>query len=194
MRKGDDGSQRRHGLFTVIPGFKLITFAVLFVLTLIPPAFGQEERKRIEEVLVDKGVLSPEEAASIQGSKLSKWVDRMTFSGDFRLRQESFMKDPDKDRSRQRFRLRFGPEIKVGDFIVGVRIASGTGEQVSTNQSFDGLFAQKQLWIDRAYLQWKGLDGLTLTGGRMPNPFFLNYSSDIVWDDDVNPEGGCPKL
>jgi len=74
---------------------------------------------------------------------------------------------------------------------VGLRLASGTGEQISTNQSFDNLSAQKPLWIDRAFVRWQGGEQprLSLTGGRMPNPFFMPYSSDIVWDDDYNPEG-----
>ena len=154
-----------------------------------------EERKNLEELLVEKGTITKEEAASLQGRKLSKWVERLTFSGDFRLRQENFMMDdPLVDRSRQRFRLRVGTELKIEDFIVGIRLASGTGEQVSTNQSFDNLFSQKQLWIDRAYLQWKGLSGLAFTGGRMPNPFFTLYTTDVVWDDDVNPEGFAENL
>ncbi len=151
------------------------------------PAARAEERKSLEEVLVEKGVLSQEEAAAVQGRKLSKWIDRVVFSGDFRLRHESFLKDPDLDRHRQRFRLRLGSEIKVGDFFVGVRLASGDGQQVSTNQSFDNLFSQKQIWIDRAYLQWRGIPGVALTGGKMPNPFFT--IPDVVWDEDVNPEG-----
>ena len=153
-----------------------------------------QERKSLEELLVEKEILTKEEAASLQSKRLSKWVDRMIFSGDFRLRHESFMKDQDKNRSRQRFRLRLGSELKMDDFVVGIRLASGTGEQLSTNQSFDSLFAQKQLWIDRAYLEWKATSGLKLTGGRMPNPFFTIYTTDVVWDEDVNPEGFAENL
>lgn len=121
--------------------------------------------------------------------EFSGWVDRIAFSGDLRLRHDSAIKDPAPDRHRQRFRLRFGSEIMINDFTVGIRLASGTGEQVSTNQSFDSLFGQKAFWIDRTYLQWKGLPWLTLAGGRMPNPFFTIYTTDLVWDDDLNPEG-----
>ncbi|MFY9268651.1 MAG: putative porin [Candidatus Manganitrophaceae bacterium] len=153
-------------------------------------ALFAEERKTLEELLIEKGTITKEEAAELQSEKLSKWVDRITFYGDFRLRQENFMReDPNVDRSRQRFRLRMTTELKIEDFVIGVRLASGTGEQVSTNQSFDNLFSQKQLWIDRAYLQWRGLPWMTLTGGKMQNPFFWIYTTDLVWDEDVNPEG-----
>ncbi len=155
-----------------------------------------EEKKTLKELLSEKGVISKDEAANVQEVKLPKWIDQITMSGDLRLREEAFMKDPKADRNRFRFRLRFGPEIKINDFTVGIRLASGTGEQVSTNQSFSNLFSQKALWIDRAYLKWQGSDSkwLTLTGGRMPNPYFTVYSTDVVWDDDVNPEGFAENL
>ncbi|MFY9222320.1 MAG: putative porin [Blastocatellia bacterium] len=154
-----------------------------------------EERKTLEELLAEKGTITKEEAASLQKTKLTKGVDRITFGGDLRLRQESFMMDaPNVDRSRQRFRLRVGSTLKIDDFLVGIQLASGTGEQVSTNQSFDNLFSQKQVWIQQAYLQWKAAQWLAITGGKMANPFFRSYSSDIVWDDDVTPEGLAQNL
>jgi len=157
---------------------------------LATPALA-EERKTLEELLFEKGVITKDEAAEIQGRKLTKWIDRATFAGDIRLRHESFYRNTADDRHRQRFRLRFGPELKIGSLTVGIRLASGTGEQVSTNKSFDNLSSQTALYIDRAFVRWNNpeLRWLTLTGGRMPNPFFTVYSSDVVWDDDFNPEG-----
>jgi hypothetical protein len=154
------------------------------------PAFAAD-KKPLKEILYDKGNLTTDEAASVQETKLSKWVERVTLSGDLRLRQESFMKDPALDRHRQRFRLRIAADTKIEDFIVGIKLATGTGEQVSTNQSFDNLSGQKAVWIDRAFLSWQGSETkwLKLTGGRMPNPFFTVYTTDAVWDDDFNPEG-----
>ncbi len=155
-----------------------------------------EDRKSLEELLFDKGVITKDEAATIQGRKLAPWVDRLTFSGDLRLRHESFYRNTTDDRHRERFRLRLAPELKVQDFTIGIRLASGTGEQVSTNKSFDNLSSQTALYIDRAFLKWHSpeLRWLTLTGGRMPNPFFTVYSSDAVWDDDFNPEGVAENL
>lgn len=156
-----------------------------------------DERKTLEELLVDKGTISKEEAASLQTTKLTKGVDRITFGGDLRLRHESFHRETatsEFDRHRQRFRLRIGTTLKIDNFLVGFQLASGTGEQTSTNQSFDNLFSQKQVWIQQAYLQWKAAQWLSITGGKMPNPFFRSYSSDIVWDDDVTPEGFSESL
>ncbi len=172
--------------------FRLLTrvmalFLILFELT---PALAQEERKTLKELLFDKGLITKDEADSIQEVKIAKWIDRITFGGDIRLRGEYFNNDtPHPDRTRFRFRLRMGTEITIGDFLVGVRLATGTGEQVSTNQSFDNAFSQKQIWFDRAYLQWRPDNWIALTGGKMPQPFFWIETTDIVWDGDVNPEG-----
>lgn len=159
-----------------------------------------EERKSLEELLVEKGTITQEEAASVQQRKLSKWDDRLTFYGDFRLRQENMMVDTPTvpstniDRSRQRFRLRLTTELKIDDFIVGVQLASGEGQQVSTNQSFDNLFSQKQIWIQQAYLRWNATRWLAITGGKMPNPFYRTFWSEIIWDDDLAPEGAAENI
>ncbi len=153
---------------------------------------GAEGRVPLEDLLFEKGVITKDEAASVQKKKISSALDRITFSGDIRLRHESFYQDSGAaDRHRQRFRLRLGADLKLETVTVGIRLASGTGEQTSTNQSFDNLFSQKPLWIDRAYVRWQPERArwLSLTGGRMPNPFFTVYSSDVFWDDDLNPEG-----
>jgi hypothetical protein len=113
-------------------------------------------------------------------------------SGDYRLREEHFHRGTAGkiDRDRQRFRLRLGLELPMPEnFALKTRFATGTGEQVSTNQTFAGLGSQKSIWVDRASLEWKALPFLKLAGGRMANPLWTQYSSDIVWDDDFNPEG-----
>ncbi len=120
-----------------------------------------------------------------------KWTDSIKFNGDMRIRHDaSYNKSAgNRDRNRERFRLRFGVTASMQDFLVGMRFASGTGEQTSTNQTETGLFNQKGLLIDQAYVQWKAHEYVKLMGGRMPNPLWRTYASDIVWDDDVNPEG-----
>lgn len=122
----------------------------------------------------------------------SNWVNSVKISGDLRIRHEIFHKKTagQVDRQRQRFRLRIGSEWALPHNLTGyLKLATGTGEQVSTNQSFDNLGSQKEIWIDQVYLKWKPCDGLALSGGRLKNPIWRVYSSDIVWDDDFNPEG-----
>jgi hypothetical protein len=74
---------------------------------------------------------------------------------------------------------------------VGVRFASGSGFQNTTNQSFDGHARGKDIFIDRAYASWKPSDFLKITGGKHKNPLF---TAPLVWDPDVNPEGVSESL
>jgi hypothetical protein len=120
-----------------------------------------------------------------------KWVDVIKFSGDIRQRHESFFykQAGQRDSNRERFRLRWGVTATIQDFTAGFRIASGAGQQVSTNQNESNLFSGKGLWLDQAYLQWKAREYLKFTVGKMPNPLWRTYASDLVWDEDVTPEG-----
>ena len=124
--------------------------------------------------------------------QFNKWVETVKINGDYRLRHEMFHKKTagQVDRSRQRFRLRLNLDFGLpSKFTARTTVASGTGEPVSTNQSFDGLSSQKSIWIDKAYLVWQPLEVIRLQGGRMENPIWRPYSSDVLWDTDFNPEG-----
>jgi len=129
---------------------------------------------------------------------LAKWLEKVKVKGDFRLRHESTIRTSiDKhDRHRQRLRFRIALDFLLPQqFTIKTRFASGVGEQGSTNQSFDNLSSQKRIWIDRAYLVWTPFDDMVrIQGGRMANPFWQTYPSDIVWDTDVNPEGFSQSL
>ncbi|MFN0118824.1 MAG: putative porin [Elusimicrobiota bacterium] len=122
----------------------------------------------------------------------SKWVEEIKFSGDLRLRHENFDKRTagQTDRQRQRFRLRLNTDIRLpANFQIKMTLASGTGEQVSTNQSFDNLSSQKDIYIDKIFAIYQPLTWLKLQGGKMENPIWRQYSSDVVWDSDFGPEG-----
>lgn len=119
--------------------------------------------------------------------KPDKWAG-ITFKGDFRVRGEftDYKLEDVKDRNRGRFRLRLGlaKEWQEG-WAVALRLASGSGEPTSTNQSFDQGFSGKELWIDQAFLTFRR-EALTLGAGKFQNPF---TTSDLLWDGDLNPEG-----
>jgi len=122
--------------------------------------------------------------------ELPGWVKKVKFSGDLRLRHDTQWRDEESDtyhRNRERFRLRFGAKIDVADDTeVGIRLASGSGFQNTTNQSFDEHGRGKELWIDRAYAKWQPKECFSLVAGKMANPLF---TTPLVWDPDVNPEG-----
>ncbi|MBI5622506.1 MAG: putative porin [Elusimicrobia bacterium] len=131
-------------------------------------------------------------------TKFFEYLQRLSFNGDLRLRHDvSAKRGPGLNgRNRLRYRLRLGMEALLPwELSVNARLASGTGEQVSTNQSADNLSSQKGIYIDQAYLRWspivsqEGDGSFYLQAGRMPNCLWRLYSSDLLWDDDWNPEG-----
>jgi Putative porin len=98
----------------------------------------------------------------------------------------------DQNRTRPRLRARFGADVDVGQgFTAGLRLASGDGNTpVSTNQTLGGSpgdFSKYQFWLDRAFLRYVAPGGVIgAEMGRFENPFF---STDMLWDEDVNLDG-----
>ncbi len=163
--------------------------------------------------LVDKGILTVDEAQGLRdeadkdftrtlASKngMPEWVKTMKLNGDFRGRYEGFYGNENgyTDRNRLRYRLRFGIVAGLTEsFEVGFRLGSGdakaTGgliDPISTNQTLDNNGAKKGIYIDQAYLRWKGLNTPDFNGsvtfGKRENPFVY---SDMVFDPDYTPEG-----
>ena len=119
-----------------------------------------------------------------------------------------------KDRNRIWMRLRFGitktwwdEQMEVGFRLVTGSATSealreqgpggnvrfwvnpdGTNPQVP-EQSMTGTFSKKPVWIDLMYAKYKPkwAKGLTITGGKMLNPF--KTQTMMTWDTDINPEG-----
>ncbi|WP_191488397.1 putative porin [Pseudomonas sp. FEN] len=87
-----------------------------------------------------------------------------------------------------RVRARLGMKAVIApDWTAGIRIGTGTDNNpVSTTQALGGGFAKKDLWLDQGYLTWKYSDRLSLTGGRIANPFF---STDMLYSPDLNFDG-----
>jgi hypothetical protein len=171
--------------------------------------------------LVEKGFLTQREANGIRAqmgsenketvetygkTKVPGWIDQMKWEGDLRLRAENFdfEKNPttgvklQDDRLRYRVRARFGFESKFQDWAtIGLRLASGGADPVSTNQSFENTFERKAINIDLAYVTlqpptWKWI---SVTGGKMKNPIWqTGISSPLQYDHDVTPEGLAEQL
>ena len=146
--------------------------------------------------------------------KAVPWMKGAKYSGDFRLRQEYFdffdknLNNGATDRSRNRFRirLRYGFEKDYGDdWKMGFRLVSATAgtngvatDNTSTNVTLGnpGYSVYKNIYIDRAYAQYSpnglkdygAIKGASIGAGKFDNPF-LRYSTPIMWDGDVTPEG-----
>jgi hypothetical protein len=126
-----------------------------------------------------------------------KWIENIKINGDFRYRFESINEEGKDDRIRNRIRARLGITGKVTDDItVGMRLAtsepfaSDKGDPISTNQTLDDAFSEKPIWLDQAYFKWSPKDtGLNVFGGKMGNPFYRVGNNQLIFDDDLEPEG-----
>lgn len=131
-------------------------------------------------------------------AKLPNWVKNIRLHGDFRYRHEYINESGKKDRTRHRIRARIGMDAKVNDTSdFHFRLASGSQDPTSTNQTLTGGYTSKSIWIDRAYVDWHpafanacGSKGHLMLG-KIKNPFLAVHASDLIWDHDLNPEGAA---
>jgi hypothetical protein len=167
--------------------------------------------------LVQKGVLTQQEASDLKKESdagfdkayrsrtgLPDWVTQLKFHGDLRGRWDFIKTDneapgaaePNKDRSRLRYRFRAGATVQMKDALeLGFRFTSAEpngfgGDPISGNSSFQDNGSKKFVYIDLAYGKWTPINTepwlLSATIGKMENPFVV---SDMVFDPDYTPEG-----
>ncbi|MGE5279169.1 MAG: putative porin [Deltaproteobacteria bacterium] len=164
--------------------------------------------------LVEKGILTAPEAQQVReetaeeaakaepqkqeaaASGLPDWVKNIKMKGDFRLRyQYNHADDTLNDRHRARIRLRLGLEGKVNDKLAaGVGLATGLSDGSadaarSTNATLANGFSKKDIALDYAYVTYAPKDWIEFVGGKFHNPLW--EPTDLVWDGDINPEGGA---
>jgi hypothetical protein len=124
------------------------------------------------------------------------WTDSLTLKGDFRYRSEYVDHEGEPARSRWRFRARMMTEVKVtGDLDLGIQLATGSPDPISSNQTIDDAFSTKPVWMDLAYcdIHHHNLPGLSIVAGKMKNPYDGHEGSELVWDGDLRPEGLAVK-
>lgn len=171
---------------------------------------------------IEKGPLDTLLQRSVQSAwaqRISLAGDlRLRYQGDTFAENNALFVRPDnpdqllnttEDRHRYRYRARFDlkanlpdyREANVGKIDAGFRFATGNQDDpVSTNITMGDYLTRDAIALDRAYLRWRyrpihpkldRMPQLHLVGGRFANPFF---STDLVWDDDVNFEGAAIGL
>jgi hypothetical protein len=193
-------------------------FFIGLMTTLSSPTFASNEvMLDLLKLLHDKGTLSQDEyellasAATIEDqiietSSLTStqsnnntvyikredagWTENIKISGDLRYRHNMINEDNKDSRQRQRVRARIGLDARVNDNVkVGIRLASGGDDPVSTNQDLTDGGSTKGINLDRAYFDWRATANTHVIGGKMKNPFYRPGSDATIWDDDYNPEG-----
>ena len=112
--------------------------------------------------------------------------------GDLRYRHEYIDAEGKELRNRERIRARLNITAKINNEVnLGFQIASGTDDPISTNQTFDDGFSSKQVNIDLAFFEWNPgiLSGISISGGKVKNPFYSPSKTQLMWDSDLRPEG-----
>ena len=139
--------------------------------------------------------------------KMADSIKNMQFYGDFRLRYEYRGVDNAAAniaaggpstfyRDRMRYALRFGIRGDLyDDFSYGIRLETSnnprspwdtfgnntTGGSVSpSDKNTSGIY------LGQAFLNWHPAAWYEMSAGRMPMPL---YTTPMVWDSDINPEG-----
>jgi len=130
-----------------------------------------------------------------QLTALEALVGRFRFSGDVRVRGESYDQDGVPDRNRARIRARFGIDGQLNeDFIGGIALATGSlGDPTSTNETLTNVFDRKTIALDRAFVTYNPVahNWLSLTGGKFAYTWQRTSAS---FDPDLNPEGFNEKV
>jgi hypothetical protein len=170
-------------------------------------------------ILKERGIVDEDEYArlatknaSFEARQEEGFLSRIDWSGDLRLRMESFWfgndpTDEDKEnRYRGRYRVRVMGVVPINEmFTAGFRFVSANGvENRSTNRTLgNGAdFDYDILDIDLAYLEARPPSGwlpettsAKLTAGKVKNPFTWKNGKDyMIWDHDVTPEGGGVQI
>jgi hypothetical protein len=121
---------------------------------------------------------------------VAEWVKKFKVGADFRYRHENIDREGRKGRDRQRIRARITLKGKVNDDLdLKFRVASGSEDPVSTNQTLDDGFSSKDVNLDQAFFDWhpEELGNSHILGGKMEMPF--EVVKDLIWDGDLSPEG-----
>jgi hypothetical protein len=128
-------------------------------------------------------------------SALQSAFGRFRFTGDVRVRGETFVQQGTQDRNRARIRVRLGLEGQLNqDFIGGLALATGSmGDPTTTNTTLTNIFDRKTIALDKGYITYNPVahKWFSATGGKFA---YLWQRTPVTGDTDLNPEGFDQKL
>ncbi len=174
----------------------------------VPQIVKDEMRAEIE-----KAVLENLNYKVGQRLALPSWIDRLNFYGDLRFRYEHrgfSSNNPDfnnfsvqnslndgrgfelnnttEDRNLLRFRVRFGFDTKVNDWLSGgMRLTTGgLNDTLSGNTTLQTSTSKYEFNLDRMFLRVDPKPWVSIVGGRFTNPFM---HTDVLFDPDLPFDG-----
>ncbi|HEY7986825.1 MAG TPA: putative porin [Methylophilaceae bacterium] len=208
--------------FTTKPRLIAVAVTSLFLLGMTTVAKADSTDDLLRK-LHDKGILNDQEYndfnstrdteqaknASDKASwnkgkiKIGSFIDNATIYGDIRVRYEHRDGEDDaivqnsENRDRGRYKITLGIKTEAANFFYSdLALAMGANGR-SDNATFGGTNAaagadnKQALFVKRALIGWHGVDWLTVEAGRVSNPL---YTTEMVWDKDLNMEGLTEQL
>lgn len=199
----------RH-IFFIFLFFLLITYLIG---TLAPRVYAGEVDRLVDR-LVQKGVLSANEAEFIKEDHdlestseeknvsqrplledLPDWVKTMRLQGDLRLRyqderRENYLSSNEVSRTEGKARFRLGIESAVSETVkIGAGIRTGSADPRSANTDLSSSFSNGDIRLDHAYAEYRPQEWFAVIGGKFPKDDYLWHPTDMLWDNDIRPEG-----
>jgi hypothetical protein len=173
----------------------------------------QKAREESEKIRTNNLANSMETVAPSSKWKISDAIKYIELYGDIRLRYEyrsadnypAVTGDPNETYRRERFRyaLRVGLRGDLyDDFYYGFRLDTSSNPRSpwvtfgsdTVNSSLSSTPSAKNddtIAVGLVYLGWRPTSWFETTLGKMPNPL---YTTAMVWDSDINPEGAAEKF
>ena len=148
-----------------------------------PAPVDQDTTAKVEELDQEVETLNEQVAAM-------SWAERIRWEGDFRYRYENIDEEGKDGRNRSRIRARTHLEADLSPTLqVGIGLATGGDDPVSSNQTIGGGGSSKDIKLDLAYFDWTGITDTNIIGGKFKNFLVRPAKKGLMWDGDWRPEG-----
>lgn len=172
----------------------------------------QRAERRRQAVKAAQDAEKEEKAKQATKVDINPGIRSIQVFGDVRLRYESRSADStfpiaeaggadSEQLDRWRYAVRIGIRGDLtDDWFYGLRLETSPNPRSpwntfgNTNNNAAGgtsPYGKAGVNIGQVYLGWKPASWVTLQAGKMPNPM---YSTPMVWDPDINPEGIAEKF
>ena len=133
--------------------------------------------------------VSQASAPAVAVAPRDEWESRIRLGGDFRFRHEQVENGSSPARPRESVRARVSASIKLSDDLKGeVGIGSGGRDPRGGAAVLGEASSRKEIGLDLAYMSWRATEQLTVTAGKMREPYLRPGRSQFI-DNEIRPEG-----
>jgi hypothetical protein len=125
-------------------------------------------------------------------ARAAEWYEKLKLRGDVRFRNEAIQQEGKADNFRWRIRARLAADADVTEaWSVTIGLSTGSDDPVSTNQTLTNGFSRKPIETDLAYVDFHPpqVPGMSADAGKMRFPFETADKTQLLWDNDLTPEG-----